>query len=597
MTTYIAPVKDMLFDMDELAGLDSIAKLPGCDEVSAELVQTILDEAGKFASEILAPINKVGDRSGARVENGVVTTAPGFKEAYKKYTENGWSTLACSAEFGGQGMPHLIAVGVQEIWAASNLAFSLCPMLTEGAIEAILLHGSGALKASYLPKMITGEWTGTMNLTEPQAGSDLAAVRTRAVPEGDRYRLTGTKIFITYGEHDFTSNIVHMVLARLPDAPEGTKGISMFVVPKYLVNPDGSLGSRNDVQCVSLEHKLGIHASPTAVMAYGEKQGAVGYLVGEPHRGLEYMFTMMNRARLAVGLEGVAISERAYQQALSYAKERVQGVPIGHTGPGRTTIINHPDVRRMLMSMKAQVEAMRALAYVAAAHMDRALRLPAGDERKRYQAMIDFLIPVVKGWTTEQAIEVTSIGIQVHGGMGFIEETGAAQHLRDARITAIYEGTTGIQAMDLLGRKVARDGGATVKGLVAEMRQVSKQATEVGGEDLSAIGAALGAGITAVDEATAYVLNIFGQNPRAVAAGSVPYLMLLGTVCGGWQMARAALVAQKKLSAANADGSFYQAKIATARFYADHLLPRSVSYRHEILNGAASTLRLDEGQF
>jgi alkylation response protein AidB-like acyl-CoA dehydrogenase len=596
MTTYAAPVKDMSFVMNELAGLNEIAKLPGCEEMTPDVVQTILDEAGRFAAEVLAPINQSGDRVGSQAENGVVTTPPGFKEAYRKFIDGGWPTVACPPKFGGQGLPHLVSMALHEMWDAANMSFSLCPMLTQGAVEALENHASEELKARYLPPMVKGEWTGTMNLTEAQAGSDLAAVRTRAIPEGDHYRIVGTKIFITYGEHDLTSNIVHTVLARLPDAPEGVKGISLFLVPKYLANPDGSLGARNDLQCVSVEHKLGIHASPTAIISYGEKGGAIGYMIGQPNRGLEYMFTMMNRARIAVGFEGIGISERAYQRALAYARERVQGKPLGHTGAGRAPIIQHPDVRRMLLSMKAQTEAMRALGYVAVASLDTAMRHPDAKERARHQAAIDFYVPIVKGWSTEQGIEVASTGIQVHGGMGFIEETGAAQHLRDARITTIYEGTTGIQAMDLVGRKVARDAGATAMMVIAEMHQTRAQLTAARSDELAAIGASLEAGIGAVDDATRYVLDHFGGNPRAAAAGSVPYLMLLGTVLGGWQMARAALVAQKKLPSAN-DKSFYETKIATARFYADHILPRASAYRHEVVHGADSTLRLDDAQF
>ncbi|MFL6650008.1 MAG: acyl-CoA dehydrogenase [Sulfurifustaceae bacterium] len=596
MPRYIAPVEDMLFVMHELAGFDEIAKLPGCGDLTPDLLRSILEEAGRFASEVLLPLNQPGDRHGARVESGVVTTPPGFKDAYKKFVDAGWNAVPCPPKFGGQGMPQLLAMALREMWDAANMSFSLCSMLTQGAVEAIETHASEELKRRFLPKLVSGEWTGTMNLTEPQAGSDLAAVRTRAVPEGDHYRISGTKVFITYGEHDWTENIVHTVLARLPDAPEGVKGISLFIVPKYLVNPDGSLGARNDVHCVSLEHKLGIHASPTAMLSYGEKGGAIGYLVGQPNRGLEYMFLMMNRARVAVGMEGIALCERAYQEALAYARERVQGRPIGASESGRAPIIHHPDVRRMLMSMKAQAEATRALAYYATANLDKALRHPDAKTRARAQAIADLLVPVVKGWSTEQAVEVASTGVQVHGGMGFIEETGAAQLLRDARITTIYEGTTGIQANDLIGRKVARDAGATVKSVISEMQQTCRQIGELRGEDFKAIGTSLASGVTALEQSTHFLLDTHGADPRAAFAGSVPYLMLLGVVAGGWQMARAAMAAQKRL-AAGGDKRFHETKIGTARFYADHLLPRAGAYRHEILNGAASTLRLEEAQF
>ncbi|MBI3936883.1 MAG: acyl-CoA dehydrogenase, partial [Betaproteobacteria bacterium] len=446
MSTYTAPLADMRFVIKELVGLDRIAALPGCEEASAEVVDAVLEEAGKFASEVLAPLNPIGDREGARLENGRVFAPPGFKEAYRKFIEGGWNGLSGRPEHGGQGLPHLVATPVAEMWNSANLAFCLCPMLTSGVLEALRLHGSAEQQSRYLPKLTSGEWCGTMNLTEPQAGSDLSAVRTRAIPEGDHYRIHGTKIFITWGEHDLAENIAHLVLARTPGAPEGVKGISLFIAPKFLVNPDGSPGERNDIRCVSIERKLGIHASPTCVLAYGDGKGAIGHLVGEENHGLEYMFTMMNHARLAVGVEGVAIAERAHQQALAYAKTRVQGWEVGQRSGDRVTIIHHPDVRRMLLSMKAQTEAMRALAYAAAAALDQAKHQPDPAERRRQQALVDLLTPLVKGWCTEQAVEIASTGIQVHGGVGFVEETGAAQLLRDARITTIYEGTTGIQA-------------------------------------------------------------------------------------------------------------------------------------------------------
>ncbi len=595
MTTYVAPVRDMLFVINELAGFDDVRQLPGCEEVTPDLLEAILDEAGKFAGEVLAPLNPVGDREGSRLEGGAVVTPPGFAEAYRKFVENGWTTLAAKPEFGGQGLPYLVATPVQEMWKSANLAFSLCPMLTQGAMEAIAHHASAAQQRLYLPRMAAGEWTGTMNLTEPQAGSDLSAVRTKAVPEGDYYRISGTKIFITWGEHTMAENIVHMVLARLPDAPEGVKGISLFIVPKFLVDSDGRLGGRNDVQCVSLEHKMGIHASPTAVLAFGEQGGAVGYLVGEPNRGLEYMFTMMNHARLNVGLEGVAVAERAYQGALAYAKERVQGRPVGLKAGERVSIVSHPDVRRMLMTMKAQVEAMRALAYYTAGAMDAANRHPDAAERKRQQMRVDLLTPVVKGWSTEQAIEIASTGIQVHGGMGYIEETGACQHLRDARITTIYEGTTGIQANDLVGRKVARERGVTAKALLEEMRATEARVTSLENEDCVAIGAALRHGIHALDRATDWLLETHPQDPRAAAAAAVPYLKLFGTVAGGWQMARAADVAHRRQGTGEG-ASFYRTKLHTARFYADHALSLAPALGHMVVHGSGSALALEEGQ-
>src|SRR5499427_2300296 len=469
--SYVAPLKDMRFVINELAGLGEVAKLPGYQEATPDTVDAILEEASKFSSEVLDPINYSGDREGSVWKDGKVTTPKGFKEAYRQYVEAGWGALPFGAEWGGQGLPKLVATAVEEMLTSSNMSFSLCPLLTQGAIHALELCGSDALKKAYLGKMIAGTWTGTMNLTEPQAGSDLALVKTRAKRAGDHYLISGQKIFITYGEHDLTENIVHLVLARTPDAPEGVKGISLFIVPKFLLNADGTPGERNDVRCVSIEHKLGIHASPTCVLAYGDQKGAVGYLVGEENRGLEYMFTMMNHARLAVGLEGVAIGERAYQQAIDYAKTRVQGRELGQRSGDRVTIIHHPDVRRMLMSMRAQTEAMRAVACFAGAALDKAKRHPDAAEKRRSQALVDLLIPVVKGWCTEQGVEIASTGIQVHGGMGFVEEGGAAQYLRDARITTIYEGTTGIQANDLVGRKIGRDGGAALFAAIAQARE------------------------------------------------------------------------------------------------------------------------------
>ena len=428
MSTYQAPIRDMLFTMQEVAGLDGICAQPGHEETTPDLVEAILDEAGRFATGVLDPLNWPGDQQGARWDQGVVHSADGFKQAYEQFCETGWNGMPATPEFGGQGVPTLVSTAVLEMWKASNMAFSLCQMLTLGAIEAIAQHGSPALQQRFLPNMVSGRWTGTMNLTEPQAGSDLSAIRSKAVPEGDHYRISGTKIFITWGEHDMAENIVHLVLARLPDAPPGVKGISLFVCPKYLVNDDGSLGARNDLLCTSIEHKMGIHGSPTAVMSFGDGPGAVGYLVGEPHKGLGYMFTMMNHARLNVGLEGVAISDRAYQRARAYAMDRVQGKTLS----GSKGIIGHPDVRRMLMDMKARVEAMRSLAYFAAGQMDRAHGHDSEATRVQSQALVDLLIPIVKGWCTETAQIVTADGVQIHGGMGFIEETGAAQYVRGA---------------------------------------------------------------------------------------------------------------------------------------------------------------------
>ena len=598
MSTYNAPIRDMQFVMKELAGLDEVAALPGCEEATPDLVDAILEEAGKFAGGVLAPLNRIGDTQGPRWDNGVVHTSPGWKDAYTQFAEAGWTALACEPEFGGQGLPKLVSTAVMEMWKSANMAFSLCPMLTNGAIESIKLRGTDEQKAAYLPKMVSGEWTGTMNLTEPQAGSDLAAVRTRAVPQGDgTYKIFGQKIFITYGEHDMTDNIIHLVLARLPDAPEGVKGISLFVVPKFLLNADGTPGTRNDVHCVSIEHKLGIHGSPTAVLAFGDNGGAIGTLVGEANRGLEFMFIMMNEARFAVGMEGLALSERAYQQALGYAKDRIQGTDAGVRGGPKVNILHHADVRRMLMVIKSTTEAMRALAYVVGAATDKAHYHADDAERARAQAFVDLLIPVVKGWLTENSVELTSLGVQVHGGMGFIEETGAAQHFRDARITPIYEGTTAIQANDLIGRKIAKEGGQTVKAVVAEMRQVEAQLAEQAGDEFAAIRKSLSAGITAVEEAVAYILATFGQDIKAASVGSVPFLKLLGIVTGGWQMGRAALVSARRLAEDSGDATFYKTKIVTARFYADHVLSQAPGLAYAVVNGAAGALALEEDQF
>jgi acyl-CoA dehydrogenase len=593
MSEYKAPLRDMHFVLQELAGLAEVARLPGCEEINAELVDQILEEGSKFASGVLSPLNRSADEEGSHWDKGKVTTPKGFREAYKEFVAGGWNALQAPTEYGGQGLPKIVSTPLVEMWKSANLSFSLVTMLTAGAAEALILRGSEAQKKLYLPKMIEGIWTGTMNLTEPQAGTDLAMLRTRAVREGDHYRVSGQKIFITYGEHDLTENIVHLVLARVEGAPEGVRGISMFLVPKFMVEADGSLGERNGVQCASIEHKLGIHASPTAVLVY---ENAVGYLVGEENRGLEYMFIMMNLARFAVGMEGLSISERAYQQALGYAKERVQSRDVAGGGKA-VTIIHHPDVRRMLMSMKSQIEAMRALAYVVAAAVDKSLRHPDKEERARSQAFVDLMIPIVKGWFTETGIEIASTGIQVHGGMGFIEETGAAQHLRDARITTIYEGTTGIQANDLIGRKIARDGGATAKVVIAVMRAVEAELGKAAGEDMAAVREAFSAALTAVEECVSWMVITYGNDVRAAHAAAVPFLKLMGIVCGGWQVARAALIAQQRLSEGRGDKAFYEAKIKTARFYADHVLTQAPGLRNTIVHGAAGVMALSEEQF
>ncbi len=596
MSTYSAPLKDMHFAITELAGLAEVTALPGCGEVNAALADAVLGEAAKFAQEVLDPLNHEGDKQGSTLADGKVTAPRGFKEAYRKFVEAGWNGLGGAPEHGGQGLPHIIATPVQEIWKSANMALCLCPMLTSGVLEALKVHASPEQLETWVPKLTSGEWSGTMNLTEPQAGSDLSAVRTRATRDGDRYRIQGTKIFITWGEHDMTENIVHLVLARTPGAPEGVKGISLFIVPKFLLNPDGAPGERNDVRCVSIEHKLGIHASPTCVLAYGDHNGAIGYLVGEENHGLEYMFTMMNHARLSVGVEGVAIGERAYQHALEYAKTRVQGREIGQRSGDRVTIIHHPDVRRMLMSMRAQTEAMRALAYFSAATLDKAKHHPEPAEKRRNQALLDLLTPVVKGWSTEQGVEIASTGIQIHGGMGFVEETGAAQYLRDARITTIYEGTTGIQANDLTGRKVAFEKGATAFAVIEAMRQVDAPLA-AGGVTVASLRANLKEAVENLDGATRWLVENYSKDPRAASGVSVPYLKLFGTVAGAWMMARAALAAQSKLGEPDADRDFLESKLATARFYAEHELPRAIPLAREVTRGADSVLALDPARF
>jgi len=596
MTTYIAPVRDMQFVIRELAGLERLTALPGYEEVTLELADAVLEEAAKLASEVLAPLNKTGDEQGASLTRDGVVAAQGFGAAYRQFVENGWNGLGGDSEYGGQGLPGLIAAATVEIWNSANMAFALCPLLTAGAMEALKQHGARELKARYLPKLVSGEWSGTMNLTEPQAGSDLSAVRTKAVPEGDHYRLYGQKIFITWGDHDMTDNVVHLVLARTPDAPEGVRGISLFLVPKVLIDADGNLGERNDVRCVSIEHKLGIHASPTCVMSFGDAQGAIGYLVGQENKGLAHMFTMMNEARQKVGLQGLGIAERAYQAARDYAKERVQGRPAGQKSGDRVTIIHHPDVRRMLLTMKSQIEAMRAFGYVLAADLDLAHKHPDEAERRRRQARVDLLIPVLKGWCTELAVEVTSLGVQVYGGMGFIEETGACQYLRDARIAPIYEGTTGIQAADLVGRKLPADKGWAMAALIGEMHAVEPQLAQADGADFASIRAALRDGVLALEQATQWVLQTIEQDPDATLAASFSYLMLVGYVCGGWQMARAAVAARACLQSGEHKG-FYRAKIATATFYAEQIMPKANALLSVVKSGASTALALGEECF
>jgi 3-(methylthio)propanoyl-CoA dehydrogenase len=585
--SFRAPIKDMLFVMKELAGIDAVAAMPGFEDAGYETAVAVLEEAAKFSEGVVAPLNWEGDRNPSTFKAGKVTTTPGFKDAFRQFAEGGWQGLQHPVAFGGQGLPKLIHAACSEMVNSANLSFALCPMLTDGAIEALLTAGTPTQQQTFIPKMIDGTWTGTMNLTEPQAGSDLSMVRTRAEPQPDgSYKLFGTKIYITYGEHDMADNIVHLVLARVVGAPEGVKGISLFICPKVLAD-----GTRNDVHCVSIEHKLGIKASPTAVLQYGDHGGAVASVIGEENRGLEYMFIMMNAARFGVGLQGIALAERAYQGAVRYARDRVQSRPVDGSMNTAAPIIHHPDVRRMLMMMRAQTEGCRAMAMVGAAAFDAAHAHPDAEVRKQNKAFYEYLVPLIKGLSTEMALDVASVGVQVHGGMGFIEETGAAQHLRDAKILSIYEGTTAIQANDLVGRKTARDGGAVARGIAAQMEITEGALAKRSSEACRVMAKRLGAARKALLDVVAFVAGSTKAQPNAVFSGSVPYLMLAGTAVSGWQMARALMVAEDRL-AEGVDAPFMQAKIATARFYGDHILNRATAMRDSIVEGADAVTAL-----
>ncbi len=584
--TYRAPVKDMMFAMTELAQLDAVAQLPGFEDAGPDTAAAVLEECARLNEGVIAPLNWEGDKAPSFLKDGSVTTTAGFKDAFRQFAEGGWQGLQHPTEYGGQGLPKTIGAACGEILNSANLSFALCPLLTDGAIEALLTAGTPEQQATYIPKMVDGTWTGTMNLTEPQAGSDLSLVRTRAEPQPDgSYKIFGTKIYITYGEHDMAENIVHLVLARVQGAPEGVKGISLFIVPKFMVNADGSLGARNDVHCVSIEHKLGIKASPTAVLQYGDNGGAIGYLVGQENRGLEYMFIMMNAARFAVGVQGIAISERAYQKAVQYARDRVQSRPVDGSLNTAAPIIHHPDVKRMLLTMRAVTEGCRSMALVAAAAYDAAHAHPDAAVRAQNQAFYEFMVPLVKGYSTEMSLEVTSLGVQVHGGMGFIEETGAAQYYRDAKILTIYEGTTAIQANDLVGRKTARDGGAGARGIAAQIEATERELAACRSVNARAMLVRLAAARKAFVDVVDFVVAQSKGNPNAVFAGSVPYLMLAGNLMAGWQMARSLVVAESKL-AAGEDAEFMKAKIATCRVYADHVLSRAPGLRDAIVEGS-----------
>ena len=590
--SYHAPIKDMLFNMQHLAHIEQVAQIPGFEDAGLDTAAAVLEECAKFTEGVLAPLNFEGDKNPSSWKDGVVTATPGFKDAFHQLTEGGWQGLQHPQDFGGQGLPKTIGAACMEMLNSSNMSFALCPLLTDGAIEALLTAGSDELKAIYLEKLISGQWTGTMNLTEPQAGSDLALVRTKADPQPDgTYRIFGTKIFITWGEHDMAENIVHLVLARVAGAPEGVKGISLFVVPKFMVNQDGSLGARNDVHCVSIEHKMGIKASPTAVLQFGDHGGAVGYLVGQENRGLEYMFIMMNAARYGVGIQGIAIAERAYQKAVQYARDRVQSRPVDGSVAASAAIIHHPDVRRMLMTMRATTEACRAMASTAAAAYDAAHHHPDAQVRKDNATFYEFMVPLVKGYSTEMSLEVTSLGVQVHGGMGFIEETGAAQYYRDAKILTIYEGTTAIQANDLVGRKTTRDGGQTARAIAAQIEKTEADLTASSTPAAQAVARRLAEARKAYLDVVDFVCSSAKASPNAVYAGSVPYLMLAGNLVAGWQMGRALLVAQELLQKGQ-DEAFMRAKIATAQFYAEHILVRAQGLRDGIVEGADSVTAL-----
>jgi alkylation response protein AidB-like acyl-CoA dehydrogenase len=586
MTEIAAPLADIRFALAAQGGLDTVLALPGCEALSGELIDAILEQAARFATEVLAPLNQPGDRQGSRLVDGVVVTPDGFRQAYADFAAGGWVGLTAAPEFGGQGLPHLLAAAVSEIWSSANMAFSLCPMLSQSAIFALTIHGGDRLRRLYLDKLVSGQWTGTMDLTESHAGSDVGALKTKALPDGDHYRIVGEKIFITYGDHDLAENILHMVLARTPGAPAGVRGISLFLVPKFLVDDDGVPGALNDLRCVSLEHKLGINASPTAVMVYGEHGGARGWLVGAENHGMEYMFTMMNDARMAVGIGGLGIAVRAYQGALTYARTRIQGRRDG----APAAIIEHPDVRRMLLVMKARIAAVRGLIYYTAGAADGAERHGDAGERRRLAATVDLLTPVVKAFATDMGVEVASLGLQVHGGAGYIEQTGAAQHYRDSRITPIYEGTNGIQASDLLRRKLMRDGGAAARALIAEMAAIDEPLSHANDADLAAIRGSLGLGVAALRRATDWIIETHGRDPDLAAAGASPYLTLMGTVAGGWQMARACL-------AALTDGDDGRGRITTARFYADQELSRAAAMAAIVTDGGTGVMALPEDQF
>jgi alkylation response protein AidB-like acyl-CoA dehydrogenase len=592
--TFATPIRDMRFALEHTAGFDALIRTGAYPELSDDLVVAILEEMGKYCDNVVAPLNEASDREGARLDNGVVRTSPGFKEAYRQYVEGGWSALAFPEEIGGQGLPQALAIALVDGLNGACMSFAIGTTLTTGAVKAIAHAGTDEQKRLYLPKMVTGEWTGTMNLTEPQAGSDLSALRAKAEPAGNgRYRISGQKIFITYGDHDLSENIVHLVLARLPDAPEGTAGISMFLVPKVQVNADGSPGLRNDLRCIKLEEKMGLHGSPTCVMAFGDNGECYGTLLGEAHKGLRNMFVMMNAARLDVGVQGVGVAERALQRALAYAQERRQGRAPGVKSGPMIPIYEHADVRRMLYSMKALVAASRAICYANAVAYDLARHAPDAEDRMKAKALEELLTPISKGWSTDRANDVTSLGVQVHGGMGYIEETGAAQHMRDARIAAIYEGTNGIQAMDLVGRKLQGDGGAAARGYIQSVRDEARLLAAAKRSELKEIGARLEEAAGALEASTNWLLAAAAKNQNDVLAGAAPYLKQFGNVAGGYYLGRGALAAALAAGEPGADKAWLEGKIAIARFYADNYLAEAAGLTTAVTAGAAAVARLD----
>ena len=592
MSDYRFPYKDASFLINDLLDFDGMCEEAGLDEVNSELASAILEEAARLGSEVFAPLNPIGDKKGATLEEDGVHETPGFADAYRQYADNGWAALNASENYGGQAMPRVLGAAATEIWYSACAALSLCPLLTTGAVEALEKHGSEALKNAYLPDLVSGNWTASMCLTEPQAGSDLAAVACRAAPEGDHYLLSGQKIYITWGDHQMTENIIHMVLARLPDAPAGVKGISLFLVPKFLLDENGRPGKRNDVYCVSLEHKLGIHGSPTCTLNFGDNGGAVAYLVGKPNQGLMAMFTMMNEARQGVGIQGLGVAERSYQQAAAFARERLQGT---RSDGSRYPIIEFPDVRRMLMVMRSATEAMRGLAYLAGTESDRAHYASDPEQKQKHDARTGLYTPIVKGWLTELAQEVTYLGTQVHGGMGYIEETGSAQFYRDARIMTIYEGTNGIQALDLAGRKTLGDNGAALQVLLDEIRITVTALSAV--KSLAPLAAGLNKAVDEAAEARAWLLEHGSQDRNAVGAASFNFMLLMGYLCGGWVMGQAALKARQMLDAGDGDATFLKAKLVTVQFYFEHLLPRTSACLAAATAGSESMMALDAEQF